>query len=243
MDRIEEDGQVNVNDLSQEFGVSEVTIRNDLAKLEKKDLLIRARGGAMKSYRVGADFEISDKHKIHLLEKQRIGKLAASLVNDGDTIIIDSGSTTMELAKNLTEVKNLTVITNALNIASQLARIKTVNVIVPGGVVRSESLSLVGSNSEKSFKNFFCDKLFIGVDGFDIQHGLSTPNVEEADLNKTMIEISKEVITITDSSKFLKRSFASICPISKIDVLVTDDGIDPNTKLELEQAGIKVLIA
>lgn len=241
MQQLEANGQVSVNDLSTMFGVSEVTIRNDLAKLEKKNLLIRARGGAMRITRVGTDIELSDKQRIHFLEKQKIGKLAASLVNDGDTIIIDSGTTTMEVARNLTHVKDLTVITNALNIAIQLAKLKTINVIVPGGIVRNESQSLVGSNSTDSFRNLYCDKLFLGVDGFDTTYGLSTPNIEEAHLNQTMIEVSKQVITTADSTKFQRRSLAHICPISKIHTLVTDSGINKNLKKELEKNGIKVL--
>jgi DeoR family transcriptional regulator of aga operon len=243
MQQLEENGQVSVNDLSLMFGVSEVTIRNDLAKLEKKNLLIRARGGAMKINRASTDFELSDKQRIHFLEKQRIGKLAASLVNDGDTIIIDSGTTTMEVARNLENVKDLTVITNALNIAIQLAKFKTINVIVPGGMVRNESQSLVGSNSTDSFRNLYCDKLFLGVDGFDTTYGLSTPNIEEAHLNQIMIEVSKQVITTADSTKFLRRSLAHICPVSRVDVLVTDSGIDKNLLQELEQDGLKVLVA
>jgi DeoR family transcriptional regulator of aga operon len=243
MQQLEEKGQVSVNDLSEMFGVSEVTIRNDLAKLEKKNLLIRARGGAMKLNRAGTDFELSDKQRIHFLEKQRIGKMAASLVNDGDTIILDSGTTTMEVARNLIHVKDLTVITNALNIAIQLAKFKSINVIVPGGMVRNESQSLVGSNSTDSFRNLYCDKLFLGVDGFDTTYGLSTPNVEEAHLNQIMIEVSKQVITTADSTKFRRRSLAHICPVSKVDILVTDSGIERNLHQELEQDGIKVMIA
>ena len=243
MQQLEEKGQVSVNDLSTMFQVSEVTIRNDLAKLEKKNLLIRARGGAMKINRASTDFELSDKQRIHYLEKQRIGKLAASLVNDGDTIIIDSGTTTMEVARNLAHVKDLTVITNALNIAIQLAKFKTINVIVPGGMVRNESQSLVGSHSTDNFRNLYCDKLFLGVDGFDTTYGLSTPNVEEAHLNQIMIEVSKQIITTADSSKFLRRSLAHICPVSKVNILVTDSGINKNLQLDLEQDGIKVMVA
>ncbi|MCR6722559.1 MAG: DeoR/GlpR family DNA-binding transcription regulator [Chitinophagaceae bacterium] len=121
LEKLDQHGQVDVPSLSQELKVSEVTIRNDLIRLEQKNMLIRARGGAIKVDRVGIDFNLTDKNKQHLEEKKRIGKAAATLVEDGDTIILDSGTTTMEIARNLINVNNLTVITNALNIANQMA--------------------------------------------------------------------------------------------------------------------------
>lgn len=243
LDRLESKGQVDVSSLSKDLGVSEVTIRNDLARLEEKKMLIRARGGAIKLDRVAVDFDLSDKNKQHYEEKKRIGVAAAKLVEEGDTIILDSGTTTIEIAKNLTASNTLTVITNALNVASILAEHKNANVIIPGGFLRKNSLSLVGATAEESYRNYFCDKLFIAVDGFSAAHGLSTPNVEEAHLNRVMIEISKKVIVVADSSKFLKRSFAFIAPISDIDVVITDAGIPTEEHKKLENAGVQVLIA
>jgi DeoR family transcriptional regulator, aga operon transcriptional repressor len=245
LEQLNQLGQVNVSNLSKTFGVSEVTIRNDLAQLEKKHMLVRARGGAMKvsqSY-VGVDYPLSDKQKKHLQEKRDIGKRAAELIEERNTIIIDSGSTTIEVARNLGQFNELTVITNALNVATQLTEYKNLNVIVPGGTLRKNSLSLVGILAERGFRNYFCDKLFLGVDGFDTQHGISTPNIEEAHLNQIMIEISREVIVVADSSKFQRRGFAFIAPINKINMVVTDKGIPQDEKGRLENLGIKVIIA
>jgi DeoR family transcriptional regulator, aga operon transcriptional repressor len=245
LEQLSQLGQVNVSALSKTFGVSEVTIRNDLAQLEKKHMLVRARGGAMKvsqSY-VGVDHPLSDKQKKHLQEKRDIGKKAAELIEERNTIIIDSGSTTIEVARNLGQFNELTVITNALNVATQLGEYKNLNVIVPGGSLRKNSLSLVGILAERGFRNYFCDKLFLGVDGFDTHHGISTPNIEEAHLNQIMIEISREVIVVADSSKFQRRGFAFIAPIDKIDVVVTDKGIPQEEKVRLENLGIKVILA
>ncbi len=242
MERLNKSGQVDVTTLSQELGVSEVTIRNDLSRLEQKHMLVRARGGAFKIDRVGMDFSIADKMEYHYEEKKKIGKAAAALVEDGETIILDSGTTTLEISKNLAEAQDLTVITNALNIASQLAENKNTNVIVPGGFLRKNSLSLVGTTAEDSFKNYFCDKLFLAVDGFNTIHGLSTPNVEEAHLNRTMIEIAKEVIVVADSSKFNRRSFAFIAPRSAVDIVITDAEITPEDKSNLENSGIRVIV-
>ena len=242
LEKLDQHGQVDVPGLSQELKVSEVTIRNDLIRLEQKNMLIRARGGAIKIDRVGIDFNLSDKNKQHLEEKKRIGKAAAALVEDGDTIILDSGTTTMEIARNLINVNNLTVITNALNIANQMADHQKANVIIPGGFLRKNSLSLVGGAAEENFNNYFCDKLFLAVDGFNTTHGLSTPNVEEAHLNRVMIEISKQVIVVADSSKFHKRSFAFISPVTEVDVVVTDAEIPAEDRKKLENAGVKVII-
>jgi len=244
LNQINEEGQVFVPELSKKFNVSEVTIRNDLEQLEKKNMLIRARGGAIKAERgVGIDYRLSDKSKLNSEEKARIGKKAAQLINERDTIIIDSGTTTMEVAKNIGHLTDLTVISNAINIISQLIQQKNLNLIIPGGYLRKNSLSLVGPLAEKNLQNLFVDKVFIGVDGFDTRHGIYTPNIEEAHFNEIMIKISKEVIVVCDSSKFLKHSLAYICGIDKIHAVVTDDGISDEDKKRLEDAGISVLIA
>ncbi len=238
--RLELDGQLTIRELSRLFNVSEVTIRNDLNLLEEKNLLIRTRGGAIKRQRVGLDFKLSVKAQQHLDEKKKIGRKAAELINDGDTIILDSGTTTMEIAKNLGEFNDLTVITNALNIAGYLSQYKNLKVIMLGGYMRENSLSLVGPMAEHALRNYFCDKVFLGVDGFEANYGISTPNIEEAYLNRTMIEVAKEVIVVTDSSKFKRKSFAFIAPSAKIFCVVTDANIPVDEQQLLEKAGIKV---
>ena len=238
-------GKVNVNELSETLGVTGVTIRNDLSQLEKKKVLVRARGGALKLQKAFSDegYPLSDKQKKNHTEKKQIGIRAAELIDENDTIIIDSGSTTYELARNLKKFNALTVITNALNVASILTEYNNINIIVPGGIMKKNSRSFVGLLAERGFKDYFCDKLFLGVDGFDLELGVSTPDLEEAHLNRIMIEISKQVIVLADSSKFNGRGFAIIAPLNKIDILVTDKGILPETISILEKQGIKVIIA
>jgi DeoR family transcriptional regulator of aga operon len=240
---LEKDGHVKVINLSEQFGVSEVTIRNDLAQLEEKGLLVRTRGGGMRTQRVAIDYQLNEKAKRYLKEKQAIGKAAAKLINENDTIIIDSGTTTQELAKQLKNFKNLTIITNALNIAGQFVNDEDTKVIMLGGLLRHKSLSLIGPIAETSLKNYFCDKLFIGVDGIDSHYGITTPNIEEAHLNRRMIEISKEVIVLTDSSKFLRRSFAHIATMDRIDTVITDSNIPEEELKNLRNAGVNVIIA
>lgn len=244
LEHIKESGEVMVTQLSREFNVSEVTIRNDLEHLERKNLLVRARGGAIHTEsHVGIDQRITEKHKIHAAEKAAIGKLASSLINDGETIIIDSGTTTAEIVKHLDGIKHLNVITNALNIANLLAAHPAVNVIIPGGYLRQNAMSLVGPLAEKNLRNFFVDKVFLSTDGFDTKQGIFTPNIDEAHLNGIMIEIAKEVILVTDSSKFKRKSLAFICGLDKIKKVVTDNGIATDDRKRLEEAGIEVLVA
>jgi DeoR family transcriptional regulator of aga operon len=238
-----EKGEVMVAELSLMFKVSEVTIRNDLEQLEQKNTLIRVRGGALKfEGGVAIDQRLADKSKINFLAKKGIGQRAAQLVFESDTIIIDSGSTTAELVKHLPHLQDLTVITNALNIANLIGNSNNINMIMPGGYLRKNSLSLVGPLAEKSLRNFNVDKVFLGVDGFDTRQGIFTPNIEEARLNEIMIEIAREVIVLVDSSKFKKRSLAFICNIEQIDKVVTDTGISVEDKKRLQDAGVEVLI-
>jgi len=245
LDELELKGQVSVSELGKMFDISEVTIRNDLDHLEKQNMLIRARGGAIKIkfQRMGIDPSISDKQKEFLKEKQLIAKVATSLIEDGDTIVLDSGTTTTEIAKNLGQFKNLTIITNALNIASILSEYEGINIFMPGGSLRKKSLSLVGVLADENFEKFYCDKLFLGADGFDTTHGLSTPNSEEAHLNQIMIKIAKKVIVVADSRKFERRRFAFIGPISNVDLVITDSGIREEDKNRLEKGGVEVMIA
>ena len=239
---LEEKGQVGIPEMSKLFKVSEVTIRNDLEQLEQKNLLIRTRGGALKIQRVGTDYNLNLKSKKRRAEKEKIGAKAAELIKDGETIILDSGTTTMEVAANLGNFKNLTVITNALNIAGALIDFPDIKVIVPGGTLRRNSISLIGAIAEQAIQNYYCDKLFIGVDGIDTEHGISTPNPEEAQLNKLMIKNSKELIVVTDSSKFLKRSFVLISGIEDVDTIITDSGIPDKEYKKLITMGKKVIV-
>jgi DeoR family transcriptional regulator of aga operon len=242
--KIQDKGQVLVDELSKEFGVSEVTIRNDLEQLERKNMLIRARGGAINHEpRVRIDHRLNEKGKLNFKEKAAIGRQAAKLIKEGETIIIDSGTTTIEIIKNISHLKELTLISNALNIVNELSDSPDFNVIIPGGYLRKTSMSMVGPMAEKNLKNLHVDKVFLGVDGFDTKMGIYTPNIEEAHLNEIMINIANEVIIVADSSKFKRRSFAYICPINKIHTVVTDKGIETEDKKRLEDAGIKVWVA
>jgi len=242
LQRLEENNEIFVHDLSNEFNVSEVTIRNDLNQLEKKNMLIKVRGGAIKvESPLTIDQNVSEKSKLNYQEKVLIGKKASEFIKDSETILLDSGSTTMELAKNLANVKDVTVLTHALNIANHLATFPDVDLIVLGGYLRKKSYSLIGPLAENALNNFYVDKLFIGVDGFDLKTGgIYTTQIEEAHLNRIMIENAQEVIIVTDSSKFNRRSYAFICELDKIDKVITDKKILKEDKQNLIQLGIEV---
>ena len=238
------ESRVYVDQLVETFGVSEVSIRKDLAVLEERQLLVRVKGGAINLHQSGDydDMSISHKQRLHAKEKQILGKYAASLIKDGERIIFDSGTTTMEIAKNLENVRDLTVITNALDIAITLNNYNRFTVIVLGGTMRSVSHSTVGMLSESALRNMFCDKLFLGVDSISIKDGLSTPSLEEASLNQAMIDAAKEVVAVFDSSKFGRRTFAHIASLSKITTIITDSNIPEEFKDYLEKSHINLHI-
>ena len=241
LEKLDEAGQVNVTELSQLLRVSEVTIRNDLDKLEKNKLLIRAHGGAFKANNIALN--VSEKKKINLDYKRLIGKKAVSLINEDERIILDSGTTTFELSTNLKDFKNLTVISNALDIVNNLSQYKNLEVFMPGGYLKEFSMSLVGPMAERNLRQLYCNKLFLGVDGIKENSGIYTHYMEEAYLNQIMIEVAEEVIVVADSSKFKKSGLAFICGFDKIHKIVTDSGIDPEIAEALKKKNIEVIIA
>jgi DeoR family transcriptional regulator of aga operon len=241
LDILNENGKIHVDQLSKAFEVSEVTVRNDLKRLEQEGFLKRIHGGALKTETVALDLTLSEKAKKHAAEKRKIGRAAADLVREGETIILDSGTTTMEVARNLKNRINITVITNALNIATELAGREGIEVILTGGILRENSFSLVGPHAERTLHECFGDKLFLGVDGISVKYGVTTPNLLEAQVNRIMVEQAKEVVVVTDSSKFEKRSLSLIVPINKIHKIITDASIPAHELAALKSQGIEVI--
>lgn len=240
---LRENSNVSVAELSHRFGVSEVTIRKDLNLLKERNLLIRTRGGAIVNTSVELEGEKSIRHKrlANYREKQAIGRAAADLIEDGDTIIIDSGTTALQVACNLHKFNNLTILTNALNVALEVLSYKRFNVILLGGNIRNSSESVVGALAESNLKMFYCDKLFLGVDSFSLENGLSTPSVEEANINQIMIQRSRKVIAVFDSSKVNKRALAFITTLDNIDTVVTDEAMDKPTRSQLRAMNVDVI--
>jgi DeoR family transcriptional regulator of aga operon len=236
-------GSVQVTDLVQEFGVSAVTIRNDLSALETQGLATRSHGGATLTRTPPPEQSIRQKDAINQEQKDRIGALAATLVQDGDNIIIDSGTTTIYLARHLREANGVTVMTNGLNIAWELADTAGVELILTGGLLRKQSLSIQGSQAEATLQAYNFDKLFLGVDGFDLQFGVTTHHEAEASLNHKMVERAKKIIVLTDASKFGRVSLHRIVQLDRVDTVITDASISAEYREGLQKLGIELLIA
>jgi len=240
--KLGENGFVNVTDLSQEFDVSLVTIRKDLKVLEEKKLLFRSHGRAIPSNPYTTEHHVNIKEKIQTDEKVRIATAAGLILNPNESIIIASGTSVIEFARHLNPVEGLTVLTASLNTALILSENPNIDVIQLGGIVRRSSSSVVGPISEKMLAEFTFTKLFLGVDGIDLDYGLTTTNSMEASLNKEMIKAAQKIIVLADSSKFGRKGFGRICGLEEVDQIITDSGIDEKTKKRLFEFGIDVTI-
>ena len=241
------DGQerVTVEELVERFGVSAVTIRGDLDSLAEIGAVVRSHGGALKRVNAPEDVPITVKETLHHAEKVRIGHAAARMIKDGETIMLDSGTTTLEIARQIRYVKfrSLNVITNALNIAMELAALPQVRLIMIGGILRQMSYSLAGPPAELTVKGLHADRLYLGVDGIDPEIGIMTPDVLEAQLNAQMIDISREVVVVADSSKFQRRSLSIIAKLDAVHKVITDSGTPPEMIEALQARGVEVIVA
>ena len=235
-------GNVSAIELSKEFNVSSVTIRKDLKLLEDRELLFRSHGRAIPFNPYITTRPINEKEKISVAEKRGIASAAAGTILPNDNIIIASGTTLIEFARHISDVNNLTVITASLNTALIVSKNPSIEVIQLGGVVRASSSSVIGPLGEKMLAEFSCNKLYIGVDGIDLEYGLTTTNSMEASLNKVMIKSAQKIIVLVDSSKFGKKGFGRICGLEDVDQIITDTGIDLATKERLMELGIDVLV-
>ncbi|MEO8413698.1 MAG: transcriptional repressor AgaR [Ginsengibacter sp.] len=242
LEKLKREGDINVLNLFKDLEVSSVTIRKDLKLLEEKGLAFRTHGGATLHNPYTVDKPVNEKEKLQAAEKIKIGKVAASLIEPNDSIIIASGTTVMALAKNLQNRGNLTVVTSALNVALELIKHPGIEVLQLGGLVRKSSSSVTGPYAQNILADFSCTKLFLGVDGIDLEFGLTTTNVMEAHLNRQMMEASQKVIVLSDSTKFGKRGFGKICGLENVDRIITDSGISGHFVTHLENTGIEVTI-
>ena len=243
MEILEGQERVTVDELVGRFLVSAVTIRGDLDALAGSGLLIRSHGGALKRDEAADDVPIAVKETQHHAEKVRIGQAAARMIRDGETIMLDSGTTTAEIARQIRgmRLQALNVITNALNIAMELATVPFVRVIMIGGILRQMSYSLSGPHAEQTLRLVHADRLFLGVDGLDPEIGLMTPDVLEAQLNAIMIQVSREVVVVADSSKFERRSLSVIGKVEAMHKLITDTRADPEKIAVLRARNIEVI--
>jgi DeoR family transcriptional regulator of aga operon len=242
LELLQTEGRVLVRDLSKRFRTSLITIRKDLEFLHHQGQLERTHGGAL-PLRTGAlrDRTLQEKERLHRQEKLRIAAAAVRMIRPGQVVILDSGTTTTAIARACRQFRSLTVITNATNIAQELAG-TSVEVLLTGGTLRKNSFSLVGPLAEESLRRLSADLLFLAVDGFDVRYGLTTPNLLEARVNRAMAEASRRTIVVCDSSKFGRRSLSLIMPVSAVHETITDRKITKPYLKALRDVDIEVTL-
>jgi DeoR/GlpR family transcriptional regulator of sugar metabolism len=240
---VEERGRARVNDLAAQFGVSTVTIRKDLVALEAERRLIRAHGGAIAVDRSRPELSFEIRERLQADEKHWIGAAGAALVRDGESIVLDASTTALSVARHLKARggwSQLTVLTNGLRIASELAGHPGIVVLMLGGRVRWEALSVVGQLGDGLFSRINVQKAFVGAAGFTVESGLADATDEEAQIKRSMVAAAREVIAIVDRTKWERAAFATFCPTDQISVVLTDDGAPEPMVRALEGRGVAV---
>lgn len=243
LELLKEDGSAKVVDLARIFKVTEVTIRQDLEKLEKEDLIVKEHGGA---YLKNVEDQVRNFSLIHqenLEQKAIVANKCLEFIESGDIIILDSGSTTTEIAKKLKGLRNLTIITNALNIALMLGAEPGIEVIVTGGEFKPPTLSLTGQKAADFFAGLHVQKLFLATAGISLKAGLTYPSISDLVVKKAMIDAAETTYLVADSSKIGKSSLASLGALSLIDFIVTDAGIQEKHRAVFKENEIEVIVA
>jgi DeoR/GlpR family transcriptional regulator of sugar metabolism len=243
IEMLKEDGSAKVTTLSKLFKVTDVTIRQDLEKLEKNGLVIREHGGVFLKNIEDQVKNFSLANQDNLDKKELIATKCLDFIESGDTIILDSGSTTTEIAKKLKGFKNLTVITNALNIAIILGAEPHIDVVMTGGEFKPPTLSLTGQKAAEFFDGLYVQKLFLATSGISLKAGLTYPSISDLVVKKAMIDAAEQTFLVADSTKFGKSSFASLGALSLIDYIITDAKLDLKYKKVFEENDIELILA
>lgn len=239
------EGSTQVLALSEQFRVSTQTIRKDLAFLEERGVLVRCYGGAVAAGVIGVADEppVDAKRGLHTSEKERIGRLAASMIQPGDAIILDSGTTTAQIARFLPERTHVIVLTNDAGILNHLMRREEVEIVLLGGRLRRKNMAFYGGQTEAALDSLQVDRLFLGVDGIDLQRGITTHFEGEAIVNRKMARVARQIVAVTDGSKFGRTCLHRIMGIEDVDVLITDAGAPEESLEQARKLGCEVHIA
>lgn len=247
LELIAENGQITVAQIVARFTVSEMTARRDLAELAREGLLRRVHGGAMSNRGRSYEPPYPLRTNKNLTAKQMIGKTAAAMIDDGDSIAFDVGTTTLEIARCLNGKYNLTVVTASLPIANEVIRQfsleSDLRLLLTGGTVRSGEHSMIGEFASRMYRELHVDKAFVGVGGVSLEAGLTEYNLDDTLVKRAMITAAGQVIVVADSSKFGRTTFAHIAALSDVDVIVTDRGVDRQMVTALRDMAIDVIIA
>lgn len=239
---VQSNTRASVHRLCELFGVSESTVRRDLNELEKRRLLKRTHGGAICLESVGFEPTYSEKEDQYREEKQSIAERAATLIEEGDSLLIDAGTTTLYLVPYLARFKQLTVVTNSIHLLQQLATYPGITLMATGGTLRPNTMALVGPVTEEFLGRIRVDKAFIATNGIEKNMGLTTPNISEASVKEKMIQVSEQVFVLADHTKVGRVSFARFGMLSEIDGCITSDLISDEQKMEFTNRGVRLFL-
>ena len=239
---INKQGKVKVNQLSKLFNISEVTIRNDLAKLESMGILERVHGGAVSSYRAYYRMSVVDRMKANEIEKRNIAREVASMISDDETLMISSGTTVLYVLEELRNHKNLTIVTNAIYVPQETANLRDFIIIFLGGIFDQKYHLTYGDDVINQLNRYKADKLILSVDGVSPEDGISTYHYLESEINRQMIARAKKTIVVADYSKIGRTSFAHISPLEDIDILVTNQNANEDDIQEIREKGVEVIL-
>lgn len=241
LEYVQAQGRVTVSEISAKYGVSESTVRRDLQELEEAGLLRRAHGGAVSLQVVNHEPTYGEKTDRFRREKLAIAKKAAERIEEGDAILLDSGTTTLQMVAELKKFSRLTVVTNSLQVPMELQHLPGIDVMLTGGTLRKETLAFVGPIAERSLDLVRVDKAFVAANGICVKEGLTTPNLIEAATKRKMIEVAQQVILLADHTKFGKVSLAKFADMAEVDLVITDHGVSETVISEFRAAGIELL--
>lgn len=239
---VNNDVKTTVNNLCEQFSVSPATIRNDLRELEEAGLLKRTHGGAISNMRASYEPNTYQKEVENVLQKQEIAKYAVQFIQDGDTIALDTGTSTFELAKLLTKYNDLLIVTYDLQIAAFLEQKSNANIYIAGGIVRRDFHYTYGQKALESISDLHVDKVFLAANGVCARRGLTTPKMETSDMKEKLISLGEQNILLADSSKMDVTAFVKFADLAQIDILVTDDGIPAETAEQIRTEGVDLRI-
>jgi len=240
LEMLNKNGNVRVNELSSLFNTSEVTIRTDLADLENKALLTRVHGGAVSSYKPYYSMSLNQRMSTNQYQKELIAKKIAGMIEDNDTIMLNSGTTTLLVFRSIPQNLNLSIVTNSISIALEGTSNPNFNIILLGGLINSKYQFTFGDDAIRQLKSYHADKLILSVDGIDAEHGFSTYYDKEAEIDRIMLQQSSINIVAADHSKFGRRAFTKISDISVADYIITDTAVPDSIKNKISKHSIKI---
>ncbi|MBS4535649.1 DeoR/GlpR transcriptional regulator [Clostridium sp. D2Q-14] len=242
MKYMKREGRIVIEDLAKEIDVSPMTIRRDLDYLEKNNKVIRTHGGAIPVQSLHEEIPYNNKKEKQIDEKNRIAKEARGLIKEGQTIILDAGTTTMEIAKQIVDLKDIIVVTTDLMTAVYLSRYKDIQVYCTGGIIQSEIGACIGCKAEDFLSGIYADIAFIGASFIDLDRGITSPTMEKAMIKKKMLEAGEKTILVADSTKFGKKGFTKVCLLEDLDLVITDKDIDEELLEKIKEKDININI-